>query len=469
MRGVAASAFMIATLAGPLHAASYQVGPGRAYPGLGALFSAVDLGPGDVVEVDGDGALYAGGIVMLESDGGAAGAPVILRGLRSGSQRPHIVGGVNSIEIRADHVVFEGFEISGTTSPTSTFRCFFHHSHDVVIRDALIHDCPRHGVLGADQDSGSLTIEYSELRNSGSGDRNHTIYVATDEIAHPGSVFRLQHSYVHSASGGNLVKSRAERNEIHHNWLEGGFYHELELIGPDPGGAPAGWSEALVREDSDVVGNVIVHTAHFSAILRFGGDGTGQSRGRYRFLHNTVVRRHPNNDTPIVFRLFDGIESLAAHNNVFHREGASGLRIVREEDADWTFASRIIGRNNHVDAGSTFVPAGFSAGLDGADPGFEDLASLDLRPAAGSPLLDAATLATSGPPEYDLAAALGLPGFEPVRGAQAPGTAPGRQVASVAADIGALERGDPQRIFHSGFEFAESAAGLTDGGWTRWW
>jgi hypothetical protein len=44
---------------------------------------------------------------------------------------------------------------------------------------------------------------------------------------HPGSVFRLQYCFVHDANGGNNVKSRAERNEIYYNWLEGAVYHEL--------------------------------------------------------------------------------------------------------------------------------------------------------------------------------------------------------------------------------------------------
>jgi len=37
---------------------------------------------------------------------------------------------------------------------------------------------------------------------------------------------------VHDGNGGNGVKSRAERNEIYYNWIEGSLYHELELIGP---------------------------------------------------------------------------------------------------------------------------------------------------------------------------------------------------------------------------------------------
>ena len=281
---------LLLMVAAATEAATYQVGPTRPHANLTALFNAVNLGPGDLVEVDGNVIYDVGtpGVIMPTEDGGAAGNPVTLRGIRVNNLRPHLRGGTNTIEFQlSDHVVFEGFEVSGTGNITSgTFRCIYHHAHDVVIRDAYIHDCPRHGILGADNDSGSLLVEYSEVFNAGSNRGNHAIYMATDEIAHPGSVFRLQYSYLHDSQfdagqiGGNLIKSRAERNEIYYNWLEGAYYHELELIGPDPSG---GVPENQAREDSDVVGNVIVHTGDFGSVVRFGGDATGQSYGRYRF------------------------------------------------------------------------------------------------------------------------------------------------------------------------------------------
>ena len=43
----------------------------------------------------------------------------------------------------------------------------------------------------------------------------------------------MRFSYVHDANGGNSVKSRAARNEIHYNWIEGALYHELDLIGAE--------------------------------------------------------------------------------------------------------------------------------------------------------------------------------------------------------------------------------------------
>ncbi|UXI70564.1 right-handed parallel beta-helix repeat-containing protein [Tahibacter amnicola] len=458
MRHPIALLLILLAAGAPATAATYRVGPSQSYTNLNQLFAAVDLGPGDVVEVDG-GVIYdvgTPGVIVPQEDGGAAGNPVILRGIRINNQRPHLRGGTNTIEFRlSNHVVFEGFEVSGTgNTSTGTFRCVYHHAHDIVIRDAYIHDCPRHGILGADNDSGSLTVEYSEVFNAGSNGGNHAIYMATDEIEYPGAVFRLQYSYIHDSQfgtgeGGNLIKSRAERNEIYYNWLEGGYYHELELIGPDPdGGVP----EDQAREDSDVVGNVIVHTSDFGAILRFGGDATGQSFGRYRFVNNTVVRLGAINDVPTVFRLFDGIESLAAYNNVLWRDGANALRVVREVEADWaTGSSQIIGSNNWIDNGSTFIPAGFSATTLGATPGFVDSLNFDYRPAAGSPLLNAGNGAVTLPSAYAISNPLFPPAFHPPARTLIPvGTAAAR-VASGAIDVGAFELASDV-IFANGFQ-----------------
>lgn len=82
-------------------AATYQVGPARTHTSLTALFNAVNLEPGDVVEVDANGGtpynVGSPGIVMGSGDAGAPGNPVILRGIRQSGQRPILAGGANTI------------------------------------------------------------------------------------------------------------------------------------------------------------------------------------------------------------------------------------------------------------------------------------------------------------------------------------------------------------------------------------
>jgi hypothetical protein len=203
------------------------------------------------------------------------------------------------------------------------------------------------------------------------------------------------------------VKSRAERNEIYGNWIEGAYYHELELIGPD------GQDPTLAREDSDVVGNVLRKTRSF-AVVRFGGDGTGETDGRYRFANNTVIVAPGS--TAAVFRLFDGIESIEMHNNVFVRQGGGAPTILRTVEAEWTSGAAVIaGRNNWVPTG-TAVPSQWTATRSGADPGLVNIAARQLWPTSSSPLVNAGADTTASPPGYPFPSPLPRPTIMPPRG-----------------------------------------------------
>src|SRR5262249_45497522 len=143
---------------------------------------------------------------------------------------------------------------------------------------------PSQGILGAETNSGSLTLDYVEVHHCGSGTNVHSIYMDIDLTMYPNAAFRMQHCYVHDGLGGNEIKSRAVRNEIYYNWIEGAYYRELELIGrlTNPSSLPM---------NSDVVGNVIVkkgaQSNYYSA--RIGSDGDGTSNGQYRFVNNTFI------------------------------------------------------------------------------------------------------------------------------------------------------------------------------------
>ena len=427
------------------HATSYRVGPARTYVTLAALFNAVAVQPGDVIEVDGD-ATY-GNVTIPSSASGTTGNPVTIRGIRINGKRPHISGGTNTVQFeRSDHVVFEGFEVTGGSS-----RCVFVHAHDITLRDLVIHACPSHGILSADQDSGSLTLEYSEIYDAGSGTTRHALYIQSDEVAHPGSVFRMQHCYVHDGNGGNLLKSRHERNEIYYNWFEGAFYHELELIGPDDSEQSPGWHPDLVREDSDVVGNVMVHSKNFGAVIRVGGDGgdgTGESRGRTRFVNNTILVTSGVNTT--IFRIFAGVQAVEAHNNLLYANAGGTLTVERTVEADWINGRRVGGSNNWVPVGSVNIPPEWTATLSASDPGLTSIAAHDLTPRPDSALRDAGNAAPQPIPGYAVADTLFPPAFQPRREQIAPGTASVRPSAG-RIDIGAFEQ-VAEILFQDGFE-----------------
>jgi MYXO-CTERM domain-containing protein len=242
----------------------------------------------------------------------------------------------------------------------------------------------------------------------------------------------MQHCFVHDGKGGNNVKTRAERNEIYYNWIEGALYHELELIGPD------GQDPSLAREDSDVVGNVFRKTGT-SFVTRIGGDGTGDTSGRYRFVNNTFVLAA---GSASAFRLFDQVESVEMHNNVFLRAGGGGVKVIQDADVSWVTGSAIVGgSNNWVPMGSETVPASWANTIVGNDPGVE---AGGFGPSAASPLVDAGVGATTSPPGYAFPSPLAMPAFLPPSGAiEGLGAAVPRPVVGTI-DVGAYEFGvDP--------------------------
>ncbi|TYT23583.1 hypothetical protein FZO89_15150 [Luteimonas viscosa] len=431
------------------YAATYTVGPsGRQYTQLSTLVDSVDLGPGDIVLVDG-GATYNGNIVVRSGDGGSAGNPVTFRWNRSvGSTRPVLSGGSHTIKFQqSNHVVFEGFDVRGGTS-----SCLFSEAHDVTVRDTIIRDCPSHGILGADNNSGSFTLEYSEVYNSGSGTHRHPIYMQSDQVAYPGSVFLMRYNYVHDGNGGSLLKNRHERALIYYNWFEDSAYQELELIGPDCETQQSGWSPDLRREDVDLVGNVIVHTSSWRNAIRTGGDLNGRSQGRLRMVNNTIVFNRPGIANAVLVQL--GQESLEMHNNVVFQTGSGAapnvLRVHEASEVEtpycaptsrepWTSGRKVAGSNNWIQSSATLVPAELTGTVRGADPGFTSIGQFQLRPTTNSPLVSAGNPQPPSPSAFPFPSPLQLPQFDPPLRAK---LAIGGQVARVPGariDIGALE------------------------------
>lgn len=406
-------------------ATTYEVGPGKPYAALQNV--APLLNPGDLVLVYG-GATYPGGVILNRA--GTAANPITVRGVRVGGVRPILSGGFNTIELQANHYIFEGFEVTA-----GSFRGIYHHAHDITVRDCLVRDCPAHGLLGADSDSGSLLLDYCEFRNCGNGTTQHQVYMATDNTVYPNAVFRMQFCWVHDANGGNNVKSRAGRNEIYYNWIEGAQYHELELIGAD------GQVPSLVREDSDVVGNVLRKVdSQGTFITRIGGDGTGTSDGRYRFAYNTILLAPST--TASVFRLFETLESFEAHHNVIYRLGGGPVSMTSTSGLTIPLSSvAIVGTKNWIPSGSTNVPAAWTGTIAGAAPGFvSSTAPLNLVPAAGSPLLDASAASMPSPSGFPFPNPLPLPLFSPqLQSVPVVGYAKARAIAGIL-DLGALER-----------------------------
>jgi hypothetical protein len=248
----------------------------------------------------------------------------------------------------------------------------------------------------------------------------------------------MQYCYLHDQNGGNNIKSRAERNEIYYNWVSGGFYGEIELIGPDPHGNKKVNTDTA-REDSDVVGNVFQHIpTQGTRMARVGSDGTGETKGRYRFVNNTFILRQ--GQTSPAIETFEGIESLEVHNNVFFRVGGAPIdKVVLETRTRWVAGRVSTGTSNWLPTGSALIPTAWTATIFGTDPGFTNISTYDVHPISTSPLVNAGNTNPPSPAGHPFINPLFPPAFlPPFHTALAVGTASARPVFG-AIDIGAYE------------------------------
>lgn len=304
--------------------AVYHVGPSR---GIKDLQQAAWLvRPGDMVLVDAD-YRHTGALALPYS--GLPGLPIVYKGLGTAQKRPVIDGAfdIYAVEASGHYTVLEGFEICNAAKAGVC-----HHAHRLEIRDCVIHDCLM-GIL-SDQDigMGDCEVERCEVYGCGHEMHSHQLYMATDEARFPGSVVKVHDCFIHDSLGGNNIKSRARRNEIYHNRIVNAYYHNLELIGPDPEFNRAPGEQAA--HNSDIWDNYFENSRWYQ--FRCGGDGTGDSNGTFRFVNNTVVSDFVAREEELrVFRLMFGIRRIEAYGNRFVSRGEPSSDMVREIRTRW--------------------------------------------------------------------------------------------------------------------------------------
>ena len=194
---------------GPMHAARIiRVGPGRRYQTPSE--AAAEVAQGDIIEID--AGLYTGDVAVWPQN------DITLRGV-GGIARLAAAGraaeGKAIWVIKGNNVTVENLEFSGARvadrngagirfegSGLTLRNCFFHHNEM--------------GLLTGGRSDGRIRIEASEFANNTTdyrrhGRLGHNIYIG--KIAR----FTLVNSYVHDASTGHNVKSRARENFILYN------------------------------------------------------------------------------------------------------------------------------------------------------------------------------------------------------------------------------------------------------------
>ena len=262
------------------------------------------------------------------------------------SERPVITGAFDkygwTVAVRASHFwSFTNIELANGKV------CFRNEAHGTKLENVLIHDC-HIGVMGTDQNSGSLTIANSEIFNTGGkppGQKwGHAIYVASDQNAFPGSTFTLINSYLHDNKGNN-VKSRFERSIIKQNWIEGGEDSQarylIELIGYDG-------AYDFNGQNHQVVENYLIHKST-SLGSRVGGDGNSPSRGTMSFKDNVFIIE--GGFTHSIVRTFQGLGavSLTGNSVVYTSELTSNILLDDEVENDgWVEGIPTIEVSNNV-------------------------------------------------------------------------------------------------------------------------
>ena len=161
------------------------------------------------------------------------------------------------------------------------------------------------------------------------------------------------------------------------------------------------------RCDSDVVGNVFVNSSQWR-IARIGGDGSGNSMGRFRFVNNTMIL-DPMSTSAIALQLT--VSTLEMYNNVIMAPMA-GVTVYDIDDETGPPAV-FFGSNNWLVTGMTSIPTPWTRTLMGADPGFVDPANHDLRPTPTSPLVGQGTTDTAATGALAFVNPLELPAFDP--------------------------------------------------------
>ncbi|MBI2511764.1 MAG: hypothetical protein HYV96_07295 [Opitutae bacterium] len=453
----------------------YHVGPGQPFTSL-AQVPWSTLAPGNIVRIHWRAEAYKEKLLL--SARGTAEQPIVVEGVAGPNGEQPVIDGTGAVAAantgyapwfgdvmersivavaraaaqpaayKPGHLVLSNLELtmSGAQNPMPSYTkpdgtsatyyssagaIFLYGAEHVTIRDCTIHDTPN-GIVAASGSSETtltrdLTVERCWLYHAGKGSSYNGANLLTEGIGLTVQFSRLDRGL----NGGNTanVLDRSAGVVIRYNRIEGGA-NLLSLI--EPVSAPA----LIVADPSfattHVYGNILRngggdYGTDGSTLIRYGGDWSSAANfrsGTLHFHHNTVVVDSQRWSTTL-FNLTLAPAQVVASNNVIHRakSGAGPFSLV---NSGRTIA---LGRN--------WITTGYSVGgtaangtglvLAGATPGFVSLATDDLHPAAGSPLLDAALALPDGalPVEWE---------YVPEADGQP------RVTRGAASDLGALEK-----------------------------
>lgn len=348
-------------------AAVLSVGPGKTYPTPCRAFAAA--ASGDTVEIA--AGTYTGDVCGINAH------QLLIRGVNG---RPKIDGGGRNAMgkgiwvVAGNNITIENVEMLGAKVPDRNGAALRLEGTGFTLRGSYLHD-NENGILSGANAASDIVIETSEFGRNGYGTgQTHNLYI--------GNVRSLsfRYNYTHDAHVGHNLKSRAQTNTILYNRFSssglGQPSYEIDL--PNAG-------------LSYVIGNVIQQPAanQNATLLSYGAEGASNASDQLYVVNNTFL----NDDT--------------VRGTFIHIAAA-------------VTTPALVQNNVFVGTGRISTQAGTVAktNLRSNAPGFVNRASFDLRPAPGSPMIDAGSApadATLAPLAIYRHLAAGMP--RPVAGA----------------------------------------------------
>lgn len=257
------------------------VGSGQQYATIAAAIAAANQmgGNADIRVAAGtytnDGGYLSDGInnVTIEGVGGIV--KIVDPSYYAGGKAAIVVGGQN--------ILLKNLDISGVSVPDGNGAGVRYDGGTLTLDNVSLHG-NQDGILGAPDQSGSITIRNSNIYGNGTSAGNtHNIYIG--DIA----TFTLTNSYVHDANVGHEVKSRAENNIITNNVIADNSSTSSYAIDLPNGG------------NATITGNVIQQGANNQnhTVNAYGEEGNLHGGTAMTFSNNTVLNDDPNGAGPL--------------------------------------------------------------------------------------------------------------------------------------------------------------------------
>jgi hypothetical protein len=336
---LSAAALLLVGASAASSAATLSVGPGKTFSTPCRAFAAA--ANGDIIEIDASGS-YVGDVCGIYPSN------LTIRGVNG---RPKIdAGGLNSMGkgtwvVEGNNTTVQNVEMYGAKVADNNGAAIRLDGQHLTVTGSYIHD-NQNGILTNNDGVSNIVIENTEFAFNGYGDGyTHNLY-----IGHVNSlVFRG--SYSHDAKVGHNLKSRANTNTIVYSRFSSTM-----------GGSPSYEIDLPNAGTSYVIGNIIQQPANNSnpSLLAYGEEGASNSGQDLYVVNNTFLNDDSSRGTFIM--VGGGVSTpVLMQNNVF---GGTGTTTTQGNATD---------RNNY----RSLTPA------------FVDRANFDLRPASGSPMINA--------------------------------------------------------------------------------